>query len=177
MRDISEANHSTKRVLTLENSDRQLEERLNWLRSLTQQDRDFIARFGEQKWREYTACQQFKAIQVEESKHKTESTQARKKRHLDKIEREQKTLEDASGLELEILEAWSVTGFFEVMAQVWDTMYEQMNVNSKKSPNRVTFCLSWVPTGKPNEYAIKMDVVTQPVRAHLDKYYLEKESE
>jgi hypothetical protein len=154
-----------------------LEKRLAWLQSLSQQDRDFIARFGEQKWRQYRSCQEFKAIQVEESKHKTESTQARKKRLLDRIEREQKTLGDASSLELEILEMWSVSGFFEIMANVWDTMVENMYSTSKKPPNRVTFCLSWVPTGKPNEYNIKMDLVIQPVQAYLEKYFAEKEAE
>lgn len=118
---------------------------------------------------------------LEEKKRQTEETKAnslgeRKKRLLDKIEREQKALEKASGLELEILEAWSATGFFEVMASVWDSMFEAMHSTSDKPPNRITFCLSWVET-KPNEYAIKMDLVVASIQAYLDKYFAEKAKE
>jgi hypothetical protein len=34
-----------------------LEDRLAFLRSLTQEDRDFIARFGEEKWKMWKAIQ------------------------------------------------------------------------------------------------------------------------
>jgi len=152
----------------LENSDRQHEDRLAFLRSLTQEDRDFIARFGEQKWKQFKAMQEFKQISVEESKRK-QPVQQRKEQLLDKIEREQKKLEDASGLELEILEAWSVTGFFEVMSQIWDLMVNNMNAHNDKIPNSLTFRLEWTPTEKPNEYAIKMGVVVEPHRKALEK--------
>ena len=152
----------------MENSDRQHEDRLAFLRSLTQEDRDFIARFGEQKWKQFKAMQEFKQISVEESKRK-QPVQQRKEQLLDKIEREQKKLEDASGLELEILEAWSVTGFFEVMSQIWDLMVNNMNAHNDKIPNSLTFRLEWTPTEKPNEYAIKMGVVVEPHRKALEK--------
>lgn len=152
----------------MENSDRQLEERRMWLQSLSQEDRDFIAKYGQTMWEKWKAMQEFKAISVEESK-KTDSTQQRKQRLLDKIEREQKKLEDASGLELEILEAWSVTGFFEVMSQIWDLMVDNMNAHNDKIPNSLTFRLEWTPTKNPNEYAIKMGVVVEPHRKALEK--------
>jgi hypothetical protein len=139
-----------------------------WLQSLSQEDRDFIAKYGQTMWEKWKAMQEFKAISVEESK-KTDSTQQRKQRLLDKIEREQKKLEDASGLELEILEAWSVTGFFEVMSQIWDLMVDNMNAHNDKIPNSLTFRLEWTPTKNPNEYAIKMGVVVEPHRKALEK--------
>ena len=162
----------------MENSDRQLEERLNWLRSLTQEDRDFIAKYGEQRWKQFKAMQEFKTISVEESESKKlkESTQARKQRLLAKIEedilkmeKEMKEENEKLGLEDGILEAWSASGFFEVLAQIWNLMVDNMNAHNDKIPNSLTFRLEWTPTKNPNEYAIKMGVVVEPHRKALEK--------
>jgi hypothetical protein len=160
----------------LENSDRQLEDRLVFLRSLTQADRDFIAKYGETMWQKWKAMQEFKSIEVSESAKLKESTQARKQRLLAKIEEdilkmesEMKEENEKLGLEDGILEAWSASGFFEVMSQIWDLMVDNMNAHNDKIPNSLTFRLEWTPTKNPNEYAIKMGVVVEPHRKALEK--------
>jgi hypothetical protein len=93
------------------------------------------------------------------------------------MESKMKEENEKLGLDDGTLEMWSVSGFFDVMATVWNTMYEHMHVTSDKPPNRVIFALSWKPTKNPNEYAISMDLVIQPIQAHLEKYFAEKEAE
>jgi len=138
-------------VNILANSDRQLEERLNWLRNLTQEDRDFIAKYGEQRWRQFKAMQEFKSIEVSESAKLKESTQQRKQRLLDRIEKdiaheearmevEKKKLEDATGFDYELLEAWAYSGFWTVMGQIWDLMIANMN---SESSGTHYFALDW----------------------------------
>jgi hypothetical protein len=160
----------------LANSDRQHEERLNWLRSLTQQDRDFIARFGEEKWKQFKAMQEFKQISVEESESKKlkESTQARKQRLLAKIEEDilkmEKEYNQDEATIREIWDMWTNTGFLEIMNEIWQESLNQLLIDKpRKKPLSLTVRLDWIPTGKPDEYRIKRGFVSQYVRDNLEK--------
>ena len=157
----------------MENSDRQLEERLNWLRSLTQQDRDFIAKYGQTMWEKWKATQEFKAISVEESKRK-QPVQQRKERLLAKIEEDilkmEKEYNQDEATIREIWDMWTNTGFLEIMNEIWQESLNQLLIDKpRKKPFSLTVRLDWIPTGKPDEYRIKRGYVSEYVRDNLEK--------
>jgi hypothetical protein len=124
--------------------------------------------------------QEFKQINVEESKRK-QPVQQRKERLLAKIEAdilkmesEMKEENEKLGLDDGTLEMWETSGLLDIMATVWNAMFENMHSTSDKPPNRVTFTLSWKPTEK-NEYKLSMDIVAEPIRKELEKWLAEKE--
>jgi succinate dehydrogenase flavin-adding protein (antitoxin of CptAB toxin-antitoxin module) len=53
---------------------RQLEERLNWLRSLSEEDRIFLSKYGEERFKQFKACQEFKAIGEAKKEKQIEET-------------------------------------------------------------------------------------------------------
>jgi len=158
----------------LENSDRQLEERLNWLRSLSQQDRDFIAKYGIDMFKKWKANEEFKQIDVSESAKLKFSTQARKQRLLDKIEEDilkmEKEYNKDEATIREIWDMWTNTGFLEIMNEIWQESLKQLLIDKpRKKPLSLTVRLDWIPTGKPDEYRVKRGYVSQYVRDNLEK--------
>ena len=158
----------------MENSDRQLEERLNWLRSLSQQDRDFIAKYGIDMFKKWKANEEFKQIDVSESAKLKFSTQARKQRLLDKIEEDilkmEKEYNKDEATIREIWDMWTNTGFLEIMNEIWQESLKQLLIDKpRKKPLSLTVRLDWIPTGKPDEYRVKRGYVSQYVRDNLEK--------